>query len=240
MKIIASRKDTAGINVCTYLDKNSFELVDEDIIYANPKSKEDVLIFASRHSAVSGIPQLTVHATGNFSKADFGGQEKKLSFCQANLMCLALRKLEEFNKTGFPVNLECTHHGPLTLMPCFFIEIGSTEKEWKNEKAQETLAEVLKFILNTKQKEKETVIGFGGQHYPKKFTELCLDGGYDFGHICPKHMAEHLDLNLAEQMIKNTFPKPSKAVIDKKSLKAHEREKVIFVLEQLKFNYEMI
>lgn len=239
MKIIVSRKDTVGMNVLKFLPEKEVELVDNDIIYANPKS-DDVLVFASRHSAVSGIPQLTCHSAGNFSKAELGGKDKELCFCHANLLSLSLRKLQEFNLTDFPVNLECTHHGPFALTPCFFIEIGSKEEDWKNENAVKTLAEVLKFILKYKIEKKECVVGFGGQHYPKKFTDLCLNENIDFGHICPKYMIENLDLNLAEQMIERTFPKPSKALIDKNSLKGHEKEKIISFLEELKFKYEMI
>ena len=37
------------------------------------------VVFLSRHKAASGIPTLTVHPIGNFSKADFGGRPGTLS-----------------------------------------------------------------------------------------------------------------------------------------------------------------
>lgn len=235
MLVVASRKDVAGMNIAKYLFGVDVKYVDEDILFANVKTEPDKrVIFASRHKAESGRSSLTVHPTGNYASAEFGGKPKTLSHCNAQIMAQALGKLFELNKDpNFEVTLECTHHGPYTEQESFFIEVGSKLKDWENEKACETVAKVIISILKNKPKKRKVVIGFGGQHYPKKFTKLCLDEGLAFGHICPKYNIENLSPDLIKQMIERTHPRPERALIDKKSLKSRQKRLVKSLCENV-------
>ena len=55
---------------------------------------------------------------------------------------------KEHELKNFQITLECTHHGPFIDKPCIFIEIGSTENEWKNRKAGFIIAKTIKEIIN--------------------------------------------------------------------------------------------
>ena len=224
MKVVISKKDIAGMNISKFLD--NFELIEEDIIYADTKS-DNFVIFASRHKSESKKPTLTVHTTGNFKENLYGGEENTLSFCNALIMSTALRKINELNNLPeFEVSFEATHHGPTTDFPSMFIEVGSSPKNWKNLSACKIIADTIKFIILKKEYKGESAIGFGGQHYPKLFSKMCIEEKYNFGHICPKYHINNLTKDLVKQMIEKTSPIPKIAFMDKKSLSSSEKEKV--------------
>src|SRR3989304_2544509 len=98
--VVASKKDTAGINITTQLgevrksvpsresgaEEKSFEfyLVDENIVFTENLDMEkinshDFVIFASKHVSGKGEKALTLHTPGNFRNAEFGGERGKVS-----------------------------------------------------------------------------------------------------------------------------------------------------------------
>ena len=102
--------------------------------YFNPQA----YIFLSRHYAESGIPSLTVHTTGNFTDEPvLGGRPQRggrgeprppeeLPSCAQQ----AEGRLE-----GYEITIEATHHGPTSLKkPVLFVELGSSEKNWGDER----------------------------------------------------------------------------------------------------------
>ncbi|EQD77578.1 D-aminoacyl-tRNA deacylase, partial [mine drainage metagenome] len=94
------------------------------------------IIYLSKHSSSKDISSLTVHPMGNFETAVLGGQMGKLSLASPELMCDTLRRIrEQYKGEKFSVTLEATHHGPLSNVPGFFAEIGTTEKDWKDQDA---------------------------------------------------------------------------------------------------------
>src|SRR2546428_6279353 len=94
--------------------------------------KPEVVVFLSKHRSESGTPSLTVHPIGNFGAADYGGANGTLVPTAPALMTEVLRAVHrEARGLPYAVTFEVTHHGPLLETPAFFLEAGSTEKEWR-------------------------------------------------------------------------------------------------------------
>src|SRR5438046_10470461 len=59
-------------------------------------------------------------------------------------MTAALRGLRHAGRAlGYEVTFEATHHGPYLTSPTFFIEQGSTAREWVDREASRAIARVL-------------------------------------------------------------------------------------------------
>ena len=155
------------------------ERIDEDY-----ERKENVkinnIIFLSRHKAASGKPSLTVHPIGNWGKAEYGGEEGKITPASPKIMTSLLREIKENQLEGFDVCFEATHHGPLLNTPTIFLEIGSTENEWEDRIPAKAL---IKSLLEVKYIDGINVIGIGGGHYTPRFTEAALTHKVNFGHM---------------------------------------------------------
>jgi len=151
----------------------------------------DSVIFLSRHKAASGIPTLTVHPIGNFSKADFGGRPATLVKSMPDMMTSALRDLmKNAAGLGFQISFEVTHHGPYLEAPAMFIEIGSSEGNWGNKEAAKAIADTL---LSPKPIIAPKAIGIGGGHYAPRFSEVVSTKRISFGHMITNHFADHAD-----------------------------------------------
>ena len=268
--IVTSQKDVVGVNIFNLLiDKFNFEITDElfdnfpvyrnkntmllhcaeDIIhvdYLDRYFNPSVYIFASRHESESRKPCLTVHATGNFEdEISYGGNKRELSIFHAVLAKKAFKKLFSGAKElGIKkqVCLEVTHHGPTSIKkPMFFIEIGSSEKDWNDKASCELLASVIMKTIeeNEVPENGKIVIGFGGPHYAPNFLDLEL-GDYVLGHICSRYSIKKIDEEMIKQMIEKTLPKASSALIDWKGLRSEEKRFLIEKLEKLKISYERI
>ena len=176
--IISSKKDLAGENITKNLSQfrknpilismnnlgSSFDFYfrDEEIISDKNLdfekiSKYDFIIFASKHQSEKREKTISVHSPGNWRIAEFGGESGKVCTSSALFNKFIFEKLNENAKAAklkeYQITLECTHHGPLISKPCVFIEIGSTENEWKDRQAgfivAKTISETIKeFELN--------------------------------------------------------------------------------------------
>ncbi|MFH1182008.1 MAG: D-aminoacyl-tRNA deacylase [Candidatus Woesearchaeota archaeon] len=238
LAIICSKKDPAGMNICRHLKELGVEkrkdfslhVIEEDSIFAENLDKRidaDAFIFATKHRSSSGIKSLTVHVQGNWGKAEFGGEEGKIAVAAAPLIKSALKNLSR-ESIGYEVVQEVTHHGPFMEKPSMFIEIGSSEKEWSDDKAGEAIA---KAILNLSVEECITAVGIGGLHYASNFMPIQLNTNIAIGHICPKYALADLNSEKLRQAIERTWPKKAELIIvDWKGLGGH-KEKVKELLE---------
>jgi D-aminoacyl-tRNA deacylase len=201
------------------------------------KCKEDKVIVLSTHASAAGTKSLTTHSIGNYSKAELGGQDKTLVYSMAKIQTNYLRSLAQRNKKeDFTVCYEVTHHGPYSEKEICFIEIGSSEEEWKDEEQGRVIAETV--IENTfKENNDKSVIGIGGGHYAPDFTKLALRKNYSFGHICPQYALEALDSNLVEQMISKTGAE--EIILDWKGLKSW-KQKVVSLCEESGLPFERV
>jgi D-aminoacyl-tRNA deacylase len=258
--IVASVKDIAAMNMKRLLvqdyrfsetdmefDRNKiyetgeFQIVtiNKDSIYADYLDAEidsELYIFASRHSSESEKPCLSVHSPGNFSDNLYGGNKKELAIAPSTVISGILRELERNRIDGFDVCLEVTHHGPTVLKkPVVFVEVGSTESQWKNlDACRAAVRAIMTHKVNGK-----SAIGFGGPHYAPKFTKLALEG-WAIGHIYPKYHLKSLDMDLFRQMVEKTVPKPKVALVDKKGTKAWLKNTVKELSKDFDLSVEMV
>jgi len=207
-------------------EKNFLYLENEDIT-----GEADFLIVPSTHKSAADKRSLTIHATGNFGSADYGGGPRKLNPTNPAAIAVGLRSMAAAGLEGFDVCLEVTHHGPTLDTPLIFIEIGSTEEQWKNQEAGKVVANAIKDIFEN-QKEFTNYIGFGGPHYAPGFTKLILENpNIAIGHILPKYQQENVTKEIIQQMIDGSNAK--KAVIDWDGLRGDARKQVTDILDEL-------
>ncbi len=217
-------------------DTVELEFVDE-----TPDPRADATIILSRHSSESKKKTLTVHHTGNPTERTLGGNPKELAISFPALSKALLNayrnKAEELGILGeYDLRLEATHHGPTTpKKPVVFIEIGSTSDEWKDPKAREAMALAVITVLGKDLPVCKEVVGFGGSHYPVKFTKLQLNSEFCLGHIIPKYA---FNLGIEKRIIidafSKTYPKePEIGIIEKKSLRSADRHEIINTIELL-------
>jgi D-aminoacyl-tRNA deacylase len=231
--LINSRQDKAGVNIRHHIEQllthdpafgygerdRTYEFieVEERLIHAehiDDRIDADLLIFLSRHYSVNPVPVLTVHVTGNFGTADVGGTPRTLAPSAPVMMQATLRALRKHCPEGYRVSYEVTHHGPTGLIhPSFFVEIGSTEKEWTDQVAARAVAES---VLSASPANPVPLIGFGGTHYATRETEIALTSRGAFGHIAHTREIAVLD----EKMIRAMMAKSGAvaAYIDRKAL----------------------
>ncbi|MBP7119959.1 MAG: D-tyrosyl-tRNA(Tyr) deacylase [Methanolinea sp.] len=179
--------------------------VRDRLIYQDNIDREldsDLIIFLSRHSSVNPVPVLTVHVTGNITTADFGGSERVLAFAAPGWMHAILRGLHTRRPEGYRVAYEVTHHGPSDLAtPSLFVEVGSTEKEWRDEVAGIAVAQT---VLTADPDRSIPLIGFGGTHYAARQTHISLNSRGAFGHIAHSREVPSLDADMISQMWEKT------------------------------------
>ena len=268
--IISSSKDPAGVNIRNNLSElYNFEklsekldsndvflynkipnkaiksyLIDDDLIFAENIDKRidaDIFIFASKHRSKENTPSFAVHAIGNWSNADFGGEERTLCPSSAvllkNLFIELNRNAQEIQ--NYEITLEATHHGPYVKQPAVFVEIGSTDKEWNDKQNGEIIAKTIMDALNNQNKDYESCVVLGGGHYNQAANKIMLRTNYAVGHICPKYALEYLDEETLPQAINKTIPKPEIILVDWKGLGIH-KQKITALLEKLSIRYERV
>ena len=188
--------------------------LDRDLAAAFSESPE-LVVYLSKHRSESRTASLTVHPIGNPKGADFGGRSGTLVPAAPHWMTAALRRLR-FEARGLPyeVTFEATHHGPYLETPTFYIEQGSTEKEWGDPEAAAAIARTL---LDLEPVEAPVAVGLGGGHYVPRHTDVALARRVAFGHLLPGHALEELSDDVLAQAIARS-PGSSLAYIHRKSL----------------------
>ncbi|MBU1197750.1 D-tyrosyl-tRNA(Tyr) deacylase [Candidatus Micrarchaeota archaeon] len=204
----------------------------------------DLLIFASTHRSAAVKPCVTTHLVGNWGEeAKLGGTPRELGFASAHALKCAYEFLSQPENAveHFPPFMEATHHGPTRLnAPILFMEVGSSENEWKEEKPAVKVAEgILHVCKHWKESKGKVALGFGGMHYAPKFSKLELEE-YAFSHIASKHVAPSMTKEMVEHAMAKTIEKVEIGIIEKKSLKSEDRHHVIQALEQANLPYLLV
>jgi len=197
----------------------------------------EYIVVASRHWSRSGKPSLTVHPTGNFGKAVYGGRPRELQKTLANPMRNVFLELQKDPLRSFEVSLEATHHSPTQFeTPMFFAELGSGKSQWGDEDAGAYIAGA---ILNgvASREEAPVAIGFGGGHYCPTFTVMERDTA--FGHIAAKYALDLLTPELIGQMVEKTADGVERAYLEG-GLKGYQRKKVKVALRNLGVEAEFL
>ena len=246
--LVNSRQDKAGVNIRHHIEQllNSdsggrwldrertyeFYEVVERLIHTecvDERFDADLVIFLSRHSSVNPVPVLTVHVTGNFGVAELGGTDRTLTRAAPAMMQATLRALVKHCPEGYRVSYEVTHHGPTDLhLPSFFVEIGSTEKEWTDPLAGRAVAEA---VLDAVPLNAVPLIGFAGTHYAVRQTEIALTTRGAFGHIAHSREIAGLDDVMIRRMLDESGAVA--AYIDRKALDREVFSALSVMLDQL-------
>ncbi len=190
----------------------------------------DAYIFVSRHKSESKMPCLTAHFPGNFSHdISYGGRSKELAYTFPSFHKEYIKKLWLMRESvpSYQIVTEPMHHGPTSLpKPVIFVEIGSTEKEWKDTKAAEVVSKALIEVIEAMPKYNKVGIGFGGTHYSRKFTNLLIKSEFALSAIAPKYALPFIDERIFSQMVQKSSQKVGYAFLDKKGL-GSEKAKII-------------
>jgi D-aminoacyl-tRNA deacylase len=246
--LVNSRQDKAGVNIRLHIEQllaadpdglwqeqgRTYEFfeVEERLIHTkgmDERFDSDLVIFLSRHSSVNPVPVLTVHVTGNFGVAELGGSDRTLAPAAPTMMQATLRALAKHCPEGYRVSYEVTHHGPTDLrLPSFFVEIGSTEKEWSDPVAGRAVAEA---VLDAVPINAVPLIGFGGTHYAVRQTEIALSSRGAFGHIAHTREIAGLDNEMIRRMQEKSGAVA--AYIDRKALDRDTLNHLSGMLDQL-------
>jgi D-aminoacyl-tRNA deacylase len=160
----------------------------------------------------------------------YGGRNRELQPTLANPMRDIYLELTEDPPKGFRVSMEATHHSPTQFeTPMFFAELGSSKREWMDERPAHYLVEAILEGINAKGKV-PVAIGFGGGHYCPTFS--VLEEETAFGHMAAKYALDLISPELVSQMRDKTLDGVDHAVLDK-GLKGHQRKKVEVALKKL-------
>ena len=243
--LISSRQDVAGSTIRRHIEEliksgaapdtgRTYEFFETDDRLINAEgidagTRADLVIFLSRHSSVNPVPVLTVHSTGNYGPAELGGSERTLAPSAPAMMQAVLRSLARHCPEGYRVSYEVTHHGPTALtLPSFFVEIGSTAKEWADPVAGRAVAAAV--LEAVPLPDAVPLVGFGGTHYAVRETDIALSSRGAFGHMASsRRQVAYIDREIAVQMIKKAGAVA--AYIDKKSLPREEIDRISRILD---------
>ncbi len=260
--IAYSKLNIAGRIIVEELKKLAFtpqfpiiELNKETLYSDNLNSKNypelqniDFIVFASTHKSEKRKPSLSLHAPGNWRNAELGGHAGKV--CKASSFVLKYL-FKELNKNyekdkdelkeNYEVTLEVTHHGPFIELPCCFIELGSSEKQWNDKKAARIIAKTILSLENypeTHPNHWTAAIGIGGPHYAPNFNKIQLNSQYAIGHIIPEYA-----LPLTESMLKEAEEKTQETIggilIDWKGCgKSEQRQNMMNIIERMGFKHK--
>ncbi len=257
--IVACKKNPAAINITTQLSQfrqnpvlagmNSgpsfdFYLTEEEVLFnenldMEKINKYDFVIFPCTHKSEKGEKSLSVHAPGNWRSAELGGEKTKICPTSALFQKQMFEKLkinaDSHNLKDYKVTLECTHHGPLIEKPCIFIELGSTETEWKDRRAAFVIAKTIRDVIQDFKENpyNEIALGIGGPHYCPSFNKIQSKSNVAISHVIPRYV-----LPLTEEMVKEAIEKTQEEIdfvlLDWKGLgSAEERERILNILDKL-------
>jgi D-aminoacyl-tRNA deacylase len=248
--VINSAQDLAGKNIRRHLEELllsrppapggegggpiafGFHEVEGRLIHADGIDRDlaaDLILFISRHTSRDPAPVLTVHVTGNPAGAELGGKPRSLPPACAPWMQAVLRELRAGAPPGYAVSYEVTHHGPTELAtPSFFVEIGSTAAEWTDPRAGRAVAES---ILAAVPGDAVNLIGFGGNHYAARQTEIGCTTRGAFGHIAHSREVPGLDREMVALMRDRS--RAVAAYIDRKALDPRDVSRLEGILGEL-------
>ncbi|MFH0973663.1 MAG: D-aminoacyl-tRNA deacylase, partial [Candidatus Micrarchaeota archaeon] len=142
---------------------------------------------------------------------------------------------------GFEAAREATHHGPFALaIPSLFIEVGSTEAEWRNENATRLAAGCVEEVARGwSDAVGKVAVLCGGGHYVPSYEKV-LEAGYAVSHICPKHLLDGVRTETIRAAIAATAEPVECALIDWKGCGADNRSAILRSLEEIGLSYDKI
>lgn len=178
------------------------------------------VVVLSRHEMAKPRPIITAHTPG----------VGELSVAYAELKSWLLRESCAERPEGYDCSAEATHHEPdSNKLSVTFLEVGSTESEWSDERAAKALARAITELSGFKPSGAATAMAIGDLHY-SMLTAAVLEGRLDIGHVIRKDVAT---AELAAKAYYKHVNKPARVVFFKKSFKAPLRGEILGALQRL-------
>jgi D-aminoacyl-tRNA deacylase len=208
--------------------------------------ESDRIIFASRHRSEKGVPAFTAHMPGNWAVAEMGGRNGELCWSDPELsrrLALSLQGNEERKRLGTQVYLESDHHGPFIETPCVFIEVGSSEAEWRDPSRAKIAAEaIVEAVKADGSAAEEVVFGVGGGHYCPAFTKMQLGtvDGRAVAHVLPTYHTQDVEYETFLQGVERSTKKVGRIVIDWKGVNKTQRDRIMPFIEKAGIEWERI
>lgn len=253
--LLYSELDPAGVNIAshlmleisfreTYLGRIKAQIYEDIYLVAikeqlvNTKINfPDIFyaVFLSKHKSESGLSCLTAHTPGNLcSKAELGGNPNEVAISNPPIQRALLKNLHKLVKEygiDVPVTIEATHHGPTNLnFPVTFVEIGSNELAWRDDKFGEIVAKSVLYSISSSIEIQSGGLGIGGGHYSEKFTNKILNENALIGHIIPKYaMMEGMESSMIDLCMRRTLGGCSKIYVDWKGTPSIYKEYLKFM-----------
>ena len=247
--LVAYGSDPAGSNMADHLSRNMtmqdgiyrgdryhMVVIDTPAISADwleSRYSYDGYVFLSKHAAESGRLALTCHSTGNFGEALFGGNPRQMAVPYPSLQKSYMQGLWERRGSfgDFHITLEATHHGPTALnRRSIFVEVGTTPEQWNDADLCGRVADVLDAAMAAPPAEHPVAVGFGGTHYPARFTREVIHGGYALGTVVPRHAIELVDDAMLSHILDRNAG-ASAALVDRDGTGPHRR-RILEMLEE--------
>jgi len=221
----------------------------------------DEVLVLSRHVSSTDTPAITLHAIGlpgaypPGEPGKSGGINGKMVPPSPRFAFLYREMVKEARQNRldeyFDLTLEATHHGPVLKTPTLYIEIGSTQSDWRREDALDLWARVLCRALGLDGEaprgewkgKGDVMVGLGGGHYAPRHKVVAENGKIWLGHILAGYA---LDFKLNNQITgdesaapwqeaiisaiestKHAFPGGDVFVhLDRKSFKGWQRDEI--------------
>jgi D-aminoacyl-tRNA deacylase len=251
--IAYGKDDPAGNNIVDRLKELAFlpqipiiQLKKHPIYSEFPEKKHpelknaDFLVFASTHRSKAEKHSLSLHAPGNWRGADLGGEPGKACKTSAFVLKYLFQELVKNTKNSgnYEITLEVTHHGPLTEIPCCFIEIGSSEEQWRDKSAGLIIAKTILSLQDYKAGEWIPAIGLGGPHYAPNFNKIQLNSQYAISHIIPQYTLP-LTTSMLQEAEQKTLEHIKEILVDWKGCgKSEERETYLNLIKKFGISYK--
>jgi D-aminoacyl-tRNA deacylase len=186
-------------------------------------SNEEVLaslgrhaIFISRHEMANPRPLFTVHTPGGWPD---------VSVAHPHLASSLYRSLCRNAYEPFGCAFEATHHPPNTsAVSATFIEVGSTEREWRDRKAVETLVHVVEEVTGRELERRTPAMVVGDLHYVT-VADMVLRGDVDIGHVVPKYV--EIKLEVVQTAFRKHVAPVEKVFLFRKNVKNPARAEIV-------------
>ncbi|MFP4590956.1 MAG: D-aminoacyl-tRNA deacylase [Halobacteriales archaeon] len=161
----------------------------------------DWIAIASRHSGDTGA-LLTAHHPGNVAEAAYGGEAYALPPACPGALSATVDALDRHAPAGYEVGIECTHHGPTaSTLPLLFVEVGSSEPQWRDPEAAAAVAEALWAVRDAPAAADRSVVGIGGGHYAPRYRRLLRETTWCVGHVLADWGLESLEVDRREAVV---------------------------------------
>ncbi len=120
-----------------------------------------------------------------------------------------------------------------------FVELGSSPKQWSDLEAAKAVAQAaVEAVMKFSKSERSAVLGVGGPHYNRRFTEFALGDKAVFGHMIPKYAVHLVDAEVLRQCVERTLEKVEYAVLDWKGIRAEDKPKILDAIAEIKLPWQ--